>query len=79
MLFADATSVNILSRAPQQQATLCALTTSNLSIMAAVDMDGVASKSLFAQVQFYLVEKEDLQGDSAREVRIPTFEVQDDY
>ena len=48
-------------------------------MMAAVDMDGVASKSLFAQVQFYLVETEDLQGDSAREVRIPTFEIQGDY
>ena len=48
-------------------------------MMAAVDMDGVASKSLFAQVQFYLVETEDLQGDSAREVHIPTFEIQGDY
>ena len=68
-----------LSRAPQQQATLCALTTSNFPKMAAIDMDGVVSKSLFAQIQFYIVETGDLQGDSAREVRVPTFEIKDDY
>ncbi len=40
--------------------------------MAAMDLDGVESKSLFAQVQFYIVQSEGLEEDSAREVRIPT-------
>lgn len=40
--------------------------------MAAMDVNGAESKSLFAQVQFYIVQTEDLRGDSAREVRIPT-------
>ena len=37
--------------------------------MAAMDVNGAESKSLFAQVQFYIVRTEDLCGDSAREVR----------
>lgn len=37
--------------------------------MAAMDLDGAESRSLFAQVQFYIVQTEDLQGDGAREVR----------
>ena len=45
--------------------------------MAAIDVDGPQSKSLFAQVQFYIVQTEDLQGDSAREVRIPSYESED--
>ena len=44
----------------------------HLSTMAAMDLDGAGSKCLFAQVQFYMVQTENLQGDSAREVRIPT-------
>ncbi len=40
--------------------------------MADMDLDGVESKSLFAQVQFYIVQSEGLEGDSAREVRILT-------
>ena len=40
--------------------------------MAAMDLDGAESKSLFAQVQFYIVQTEDLRGDGAREVRVPT-------
>ena len=40
--------------------------------MAAIDLDDAQSKSLFAQVQFYIVQTGDLQGDSAREVRILT-------
>lgn len=38
--------------------------------MADMDLDGAESKSLFAQVQFYIVQSEGLEGDSAREVRI---------
>ena len=40
--------------------------------MAAIDLDRAESKSLFAQVQFYIVQTEGLAGDSAREVRVPT-------
>lgn len=40
--------------------------------MAAMDVNGAESKILFAQVQFLIVETEDLRGDSAREVRVPT-------
>ena len=40
--------------------------------MAANDQEDPQSKSLFAQVQFYMVQTGDLQGDSAREVRIST-------
>lgn len=38
--------------------------------MAAMDLDGAESKALFAQVQFYIVQTEDLHGDSALEVRV---------
>lgn len=36
--------------------------------MAAMDLDGAESRSLFAQVQFYIFQSEDLQGDGAREL-----------
>ena len=47
--------------------------------MAATDMDGAGGKSLFAQVQFYIVETEHLQGDGAREVRISICQLRRQY
>lgn len=44
--------------------------------MAAMDLDGAESKSLFAQVHFYIVQPENLRGDSAREVRVPIHRLQ---
>ena len=41
--------------------------------------DDPQSKSLFAQVQFYIVQVGDLQGDSAREVPISTCAVKGSY
>lgn len=58
--------------------TYCAQRPSpNLPFMAAMDLDGAESKSLFAQVQFFIVQAEDLQGDSAREVHVPTHRFKD--
>ena len=39
--------------------------------MAAIGLDGAETKSLFAQVQFYVVQTEDFGGDEAYEVRVP--------
>lgn len=47
--------------------------------MATTDLDGAGGKILFAQVQFYIVQSEDLQEDSAREVRISTCESRCQY
>ena len=47
--------------------------------MAANDQDDPQIKSLFAQVQFYIVQTGDLQGESAREVRISICAVKGSY
>ena len=36
-------------------------------------VDGAESKALFAQVQFHIVETDDLHGNSARDVRISRY------